>query len=131
MSWALTQSGFAQTLVEVMTKSRLRKVGFLAVSIFALIVFGSMAGQAIPRHRAAWPAPGAGGADARRSSWSTMRWWCCSRWASACFRRPRLWLLHRLRRGEGLCRRRHGEVRVIPILLALLAAIIVIAAFPG
>lgn len=42
MSWALTQSGFAQTLVEVMTNLPGGKVGFLAVSILAFIVFGSI-----------------------------------------------------------------------------------------
>ena len=42
MSWALTQSGFAQTLVEVMTHLPGGKAGFLAVSILAFIVFGSI-----------------------------------------------------------------------------------------
>lgn len=42
MSWALTQSGFAQTLVEIMTSLPGGKAGFLAVSIIVFIVFGSI-----------------------------------------------------------------------------------------
>jgi TRAP-type C4-dicarboxylate transport system permease large subunit len=42
MSWALTQSGFAQTLVEIMTNLPGGRAGFLAVSIIAFIVFGSV-----------------------------------------------------------------------------------------
>ncbi|WP_394020729.1 TRAP transporter large permease [Xanthobacter pseudotagetidis] len=42
MSWALTQSGFAQTLVEFMTNLPGGKAAFLAVSILAFIVFGSI-----------------------------------------------------------------------------------------
>jgi tripartite ATP-independent transporter DctM subunit len=42
MSWALTQSGFAQTLVEFMTNLPGGKAGFLGVSILAFIVFGSI-----------------------------------------------------------------------------------------
>ncbi len=42
MSWALTQSGFAQTLVEIMTNLPGGKAGFLAVSIIVFIVFGSI-----------------------------------------------------------------------------------------
>ena len=42
MSWSLTQSGFADTLVEFMRALPGGKVTFLAVSIFAFIVFGSI-----------------------------------------------------------------------------------------
>lgn len=42
MSWALTQSGFAQTLVDIMTNLPGGKAGFLAVSIIVFIVFGSI-----------------------------------------------------------------------------------------
>ncbi|MBN9451764.1 MAG: TRAP transporter large permease subunit [Bosea sp.] len=42
MSWALTQSGFADTLVSLMTGLPGGKVTFLAVSILAFIVFGSI-----------------------------------------------------------------------------------------
>ncbi|GGE41508.1 ABC transporter permease [Agaricicola taiwanensis] len=42
MSWALTQSGFAQTLVDFMTNLPGGKAGFLIVSIIAFIVFGSI-----------------------------------------------------------------------------------------
>lgn len=42
MSWSLTQSGFAQTLVEFMRALPGGKLTFLAVSILAFIVFGSI-----------------------------------------------------------------------------------------
>jgi tripartite ATP-independent transporter DctM subunit len=42
MSWALTQSGFAHTLVEFMKNLPGGKAGFLAVSILAFVVFGSI-----------------------------------------------------------------------------------------
>lgn len=42
MSWALTQSGFAQTLVQFMTHLPGGKVSFFAVSIVAFIVLGSV-----------------------------------------------------------------------------------------
>jgi tripartite ATP-independent transporter DctM subunit len=42
MSWALTQSGFAQTLVQAMTTLPGGKLGFLAVSIVAFVVLGSV-----------------------------------------------------------------------------------------
>jgi tripartite ATP-independent transporter DctM subunit len=42
MSWALTQSGFATTLVEFMTGLPGGKATFLIVSILAFIVFGSI-----------------------------------------------------------------------------------------
>lgn len=42
MSWSLTQSGFADTLVEFMRDLPGGKVTFLAVSILAFIVFGSI-----------------------------------------------------------------------------------------
>ena len=42
MSWALTQSGFAQTLVQVMTQLPGGKVGFFAASIAIFVVLGSI-----------------------------------------------------------------------------------------
>ncbi|HEV2512079.1 TRAP transporter large permease subunit [Bosea sp. (in: a-proteobacteria)] len=42
MSWALTQSGFADTLVSLMTGLPGGKLTFLAVSIVAFIIFGSI-----------------------------------------------------------------------------------------
>jgi tripartite ATP-independent transporter DctM subunit len=42
MSWALTQSGFAQTLVEFMTHLPGGKFSFFAVSILAFIILGSV-----------------------------------------------------------------------------------------
>ena len=42
MSWALTQSGFAQTLVQFMTHLPGGKISFFAVSIVAFIVLGSV-----------------------------------------------------------------------------------------
>lgn len=42
MSWALTQSGFADTLVAAMRQLPGGKVTFLAVSILAFVVFGSI-----------------------------------------------------------------------------------------
>lgn len=42
MSWALTQSGFADTLVSLMTGLPGGKFTFLAVSIVAFIIFGSI-----------------------------------------------------------------------------------------
>ena len=42
MSWALTQSGFAQTLVQFMTHLPGGKVGFFAASILIFVVLGSI-----------------------------------------------------------------------------------------
>jgi tripartite ATP-independent transporter DctM subunit len=42
MAWSLTQSGFSQTLVEVMTRVPGGKLGFLAISIVAFAVLGSV-----------------------------------------------------------------------------------------
>ena len=42
MSWALTQSGFAQSLTHVMTSVPGGKVGFLLISIAAFVVLGSV-----------------------------------------------------------------------------------------
>jgi tripartite ATP-independent transporter DctM subunit len=42
MAWALTQSGFSQTLVEVMTSMPGGKAGFMAVSILVFIILGSL-----------------------------------------------------------------------------------------
>jgi len=42
MSWALTQSGFAQALVKVMTQLPGGKVGFFAASILIFVVLGSI-----------------------------------------------------------------------------------------
>ena len=42
MSWALTQSGFAQTLVQFMTHLPGGKISFFAVSIVAFIILGSV-----------------------------------------------------------------------------------------
>lgn len=42
MAWALTQSGFAQTLVDFMTHLPGGKIGFMAMSILAFAVLGSV-----------------------------------------------------------------------------------------
>jgi tripartite ATP-independent transporter DctM subunit len=42
MSWALTQSGFAQSLTHVMTNVPGGKIGFLLISIAAFVVLGSV-----------------------------------------------------------------------------------------
>jgi tripartite ATP-independent transporter DctM subunit len=42
MSWALTQSGFAQSLIHAMTSVPGGKVGFLLISIAAFVVLGSV-----------------------------------------------------------------------------------------
>jgi tripartite ATP-independent transporter DctM subunit len=42
MAWALTQSGFAQSLVETMARVPGGRVGFMAISIIVFIVLGSV-----------------------------------------------------------------------------------------
>ena len=42
MAWALTQSGFSQTLVDTMKAVPGGKAGFMAVSIVAFIILGSV-----------------------------------------------------------------------------------------
>ena len=45
MAWALTQSGFAQDLVKIMTAVPGGKTGFLLVSALAFVVLGSLLAQ--------------------------------------------------------------------------------------
>ena len=86
MAWALTQSGFSRDLAAVMGSLPGGAIGFLAVSIVAFIILGSVL-EGIPAIVLFGPLLFPDRPRRSASTRCTTRWWSSSPWAWACSRR--------------------------------------------
>ena len=128
MAWALTQSGFSRQLVAVMSGVPGGQAGFLAISVVAFVVLGSVL-EGIPGDRAVRAAAVSRSPARWACTRSTTRWSWCSRWGSGLFAPPfgvgfyAACAIGRVSPDEAM-------PRVWRYLAALLVALVIVAAVP-